>query len=146
MGSVAVLTDQIGVLTGQLGELEEARNRSYTDAVNIAASFLQQWQKASRLAEVVASNLVEAARDANKLTLGSRFTQVSIAEATRILLEENGTMHGREIQRELMLGGIDTSSENFQAVLSVTLRRRLGEFAKVGRNIWGLAAPGQAQV
>lgn len=71
----------------------------------------------------------------------TRFAKSSIAEGTRILLQENHQLHGHEIEKRLRLGGYPTKATKFQPILRNTLNR-VGGFENIGGNIWRLKDSG----
>jgi hypothetical protein len=71
----------------------------------------------------------------------TRFAQMSIADATRIILQETGQLHGSLIENRLKRGGYPTKSEKFQPILRNTLIR-VGGFENIGGNTWRLTDSG----
>ena len=141
MGTTAALENRIDALSGHLSTLEQSRKRPYSETVTMAASFLQTLDEFYRLSQIFVGGVMEQSREEGiPPKLSNRFKSMSIADATRILLTEQQVLHGKEIQRLLTEGGIDTSSENFQTTLAIALKRCEGEFEKVGRNQWRLTS------
>jgi hypothetical protein len=68
---------------------------------------------------------------------GQPFKNMTIADATRVLLEERGVLHGLEIERLLIQGGYPTTSKHFQSTMVVAFQRD-GGFENLGRNRWRL--------
>ncbi len=67
----------------------------------------------------------------------TRFRNLNVSDAVRILLEEHSTLHGREIERLIKVGGYKVTGSGFQNYLPVALRRA-GGFENTGRNNWRL--------
>lgn len=66
-----------------------------------------------------------------------RFRGMPLADAVRIILTEQGTQHGKNIERICLAGGYQTETQKFQNYLAVALKRA-GGFENRGRNIWRL--------
>ena len=66
-----------------------------------------------------------------------RFRGLSIAQAGKLLLQEHGQLHGKEIERLLKSGGIQSKAEHFQSTMLVAFGRD-GGFRNVGGNTWRL--------
>jgi hypothetical protein len=69
---------------------------------------------------------------------GVRFKGMRLANVGRILLQENGVLHGKEIEVLAKEGGFKSRSEHFQSLLSVAFKRN-GGFTNVGGNRWKIA-------
>jgi hypothetical protein len=65
------------------------------------------------------------------------FKELSLANVGKILLRDQGTLHGSDIERLAKDGGFKSESENFQAYLAVAFKRA-GGFENIGRNQWKL--------
>jgi len=66
-----------------------------------------------------------------------RFKGKGLADVGRILLRENGIMHGKEIEAAAKEGGFKSKSNHFQSYLAVAFKRD-GGFVNVGGNRWKL--------
>lgn len=67
----------------------------------------------------------------------TQFRNLTLAEVARILLKENGTLHGKEIERLAKAGGFKKGTNNFQNYMPVAFKRD-GGFENVGGNTWRL--------
>jgi hypothetical protein len=68
------------------------------------------------------------------------FRDLTVAEASKIVLQEYGTLHGKELERLLKQGGLRSKIARFQGYLGVALKRD-GGFENTGGNTWRLASP-----
>ena len=71
---------------------------------------------------------------------GQPFKNMTIADASRVLLKERGVLHGPDIERLPIEGVYPTASKHFQSTMIVAFRRD-GGFENVGRNRWRLKQP-----
>jgi hypothetical protein len=84
-------------------------------------------------------------RDEPKLIKPLRFRKATMAEGAKVLLEENGQLHGKKIEQLLKDGGYKSEAEHFQSSLAVALRRD-GSFENIGGNTWKLNIAGHGTV
>ncbi len=68
---------------------------------------------------------------------GKAFKDMTLAEASRKVLSEYGTIHGAELERILKQGGLRNNVARFQGYLAVALKRD-GGFENIGGNTWKL--------
>jgi hypothetical protein len=66
-----------------------------------------------------------------------RFRSLKLAEVVRILLQEHGSLHGKQIEEYARVGGFKRGTANFQNYLPVALKRD-GGFENTGGNTWQL--------
>jgi hypothetical protein len=66
-----------------------------------------------------------------------RFTDLTLAEIGRILLQESGPLHGKEIERRAKAGGFKGGTKSFQNYMPVAFKRA-GGFQNTGGNNWRL--------
>jgi hypothetical protein len=70
----------------------------------------------------------------------TKFRNLTLAQIGRRLLEEHGTLHGREIERLAKAGGFKGGTKNFQNYMPVAFKRD-GGFENTGGNTWRLKQP-----
>ena len=68
---------------------------------------------------------------------GSAFRKLTLAEVAKVLLKENGKLHGKEIERLAKAGGFKKGTNNFQNYMPVAFKRD-GSFENIGGNTWRL--------
>lgn len=136
---------KLGVLTKELTSASSIRERvriskemfdTLGEVEREIESFVRQ-----EIAHVSGNGSGPKAIPATEIHSPTRFAKSSIADGTRILLQENGQLHGREIEKRLKGGGYPTKSTKFQPILRNTLIR-VGGFENVGGNIWRLSDSG----
>jgi hypothetical protein len=66
-----------------------------------------------------------------------RFKELTLAEVGHILLTENESLHGKEIERLAKAGGFKGGANNFQNYMPVAFKRA-GTFMNIGGNTWKL--------
>lgn len=69
------------------------------------------------------------------------FKNATVAEASRVVLQTYGTLHGKELERLLKQGGLRSKIGRFQGYLGVALKRD-GGFENIGGNTWRLKDTG----
>jgi hypothetical protein len=66
-----------------------------------------------------------------------RFRSLTLAEVGKILLAENGSLHGKKIEELAKAGGFKGGAKNFQNYMPVAFKRD-GGFVNIGGNTWKL--------
>jgi hypothetical protein len=67
----------------------------------------------------------------------TRFKEMPLASIGRVLLQENQTLHGKQIEEMAKAGGFRGGTRNFQNYLPVAFKRA-GGFENIGGNTWRL--------
>ena len=66
-----------------------------------------------------------------------RFKDLKLAEVGKILLKENGSLHGKDIEKLAKAGGFKGGVNGFQNYMPVAFKRD-GSFVNIGGNTWKL--------
>jgi hypothetical protein len=74
----------------------------------------------------------------------SQFRKLTLAQIGRVLLEDGGTLHGKDIERLARAGGFKGGTENFQNYMPVAFKRD-GGFENIGGNNWRLKDAAQGK-
>jgi len=67
----------------------------------------------------------------------TKFRSLTLAQIGRLILEEYGSLHGKEIERLAKAGGFKGGTKNFQNYMPVAFKRD-GGFENIGGNTWKL--------
>src|ERR1035441_5695671 len=129
------LVQKLGVLSTNLAGTTSIRER-----VSIADRIFSVLGDIEGQVEQFVVNELGQVRTAVPSTVSvskDRFRGMTIAEGGRMLLREHGQLHGKEIERLLKEGGLQSRAEHFQSTIFVAFRRD-GGFQNIGGNNWRL--------
>jgi hypothetical protein len=145
MSDIKVLIQKLDALADELLAAPHFRARVHMaehvyDAIGDIMESLENVVKNTKDDVTEASGVPEISMDhldEPRATSPLRFRKLTLVRIARILLKEQGQLHGREIERLAKEGGYKSAAEHFQSMLSVALKRD-GGFENVGGNQWRL--------
>jgi hypothetical protein len=131
------LVQKLGVLSKNLASASSIRERvRISDRIFDVLGEIEAQVERFVVSELGQQKKPEA-RPVSAEVSKDRFRGMPIAQAGKILLKEHGQLHGKEIERLLKSGGIQSKAEHFQSTMLVAFGRD-GGFKNIGGNTWRL--------